>query len=278
MSMRSTWSGYLGFGLVQAPVKLYKATDNHDIGFKRVHEGCGGHVGNKMYCKTCGAVPEPHQMVKGIERDGQMLVISDDEIVALEGEQGKQISILQFVPAEQIDPIWYEDVYYIGAPDGAKVYALLAESMETIGVVAVAQFTMRSKTKLATIRVLEGVLVLHTLRWADELRPPEVDGLGKSYTVAELKGAKALVQSMVEDFDPYAHKDEYQERLVELIDSKAGDMEFVIQETPAAIEEVGSLLAQLEASVAAKKKPAGKKPVAKKAPAKKAPARKRSVA
>lgn len=275
--MRSTWSGYLGFGLVQAPVKLYKATDNHDIGFRRVHDGCGGHVGNRMYCKECGAVPEPQEMVKGIERDGQMLVITEDEIAQLNEEQGKQIAILKFVPSGQIDPIWYEDVYYVGAPEGAKVYALLAESMESMDVVALAKFTMRSKTRLAMLRVMEGVLVLHTLRWVDELRAPEVPGLGKDFTAAELKGAKALVQNMIEDFDPNEYGDEYQERLVELIDSKVADIEFVVHETPEAIEEVSDLLAQLEASVAAKKKTGGKRPPAKKAPAK-AAARKKKVA
>jgi DNA end-binding protein Ku len=274
--MRSMWSGYLGFGLVQMPVKLFKATESHDIGFRQHHgPDCLGQVGQVRVCKDCGAAVDYGDIVKGIEHEGQTVILTPDDVDALKEEQGKQIEILQFVDAYEIDPMMYEQVYYLGAPDGPKVYALLVESMTQSGLVALARFTMRSKTQLAVIRVVEGVMVLHTLLWADELRDPEVPGLGKNYTAAELKAARAVVDSMVAPFDPTAHRDDYRDRLAELIEARAGDIEFVVHE-PEAVEEVSDLLAALEASVA--RHPAGKKKAAKKAPAKKAAARKKRVA
>jgi len=268
----------VGFGLVQMPVKLYKTFDNHDIGFHQHHGGtseCLGAVGMVRVCKDCGEVVDYVDIVKGIEHEGSLVIVEADELEQLQDEQGKQIDILQFVQTSDIDPLMYETAYYIGAPDGAKVYALLIDSMERSGLMAVAKFTMRSKTQLAVIRVAEGVLVLHTLLWADELRAPEVPGLGKPFSAAEAKAAHAVVQSMVMPFDAAAHHDEYRERLGELIEAKAGDVEFVARSMPEATEEVSDLLAQLEASVA-RKTPA-KKVAAKKAPAK-AAARKKKVA
>lgn len=281
--MRSSWSGFLGFGMVQAPVKLYKAVDDHDIGFHQHHAGeCLGRIGLVRTCKDCGEKVEYADIVKGIERDGTLVIVDGDDLAQLVEEQGKQIEILQFVPVTDVDPILYETSYYVGAPDGGKVYALLAECMSAQNLVAIGKFT-RSKTQMCALRITQGVMVLHTLLWPDELRAPEVPGLGKSYTAAELKGAKSLVSAMIGTFDPEEYHDEYTERLDELIDARAGDMEFVPRAAVAAREDVSDLLAQLEASVAAKSKKPGRAPAKaapKKAPAKKAAptARKKRVA
>lgn len=294
--MRSMWTGHIGFGLVQVPVKLYKATESHDQEFHQHHgPTCLGRIGYAKLCKDCGAVVDYDDIVKGTEVEpGRVVIINEDDLASLETEQGKQIEILSFVEAAEIDPVMYEGTYYLGGgevgrnkmPLPSKPYALLANAMQEAGLVAMARFTMRTKTRLAAIRAVPGpesiVLVLHTLVWPDELRQPEVPGLGAKYTKAEMKAASMVVESMVDKFDPTRFVDTYQMRLVELIEARTEDAEFVI-ERPADLDgdAAGDLLAQLNASIArhpasvgrkrapARKAVPAKKPVARKAPVKK---------
>jgi DNA end-binding protein Ku len=280
--MRSMWSGHLGFGLVQVPVKLFKASESHDIGFHQHHgPECHGRIQMLRSCKDCGAVVDYGDLMKGIEVEGTTVILTGDELADLADEQGKQIEITKFVDATEIDPIMYENSYYIGAPNGERAYALLREAMSESGLLAIARVMLRSKTQRCAIRVVDDHLVLHTLLWPDELREADVPGLDGKVKPAELKAARMLVESMVGAFDQDEDRDEYTERLRELIDAKASDQEFITHAAPeeADLGEVEDLLAQLEASVA--RHPAGKKkaPAAKKAPAKRAaPKRRRNVA
>jgi DNA end-binding protein Ku len=267
------WSGYLGFGLVQVPVNLFKATEDHDIGFHQYCPHCQERVGRQNVCKGedgsgCGAVVEHGDILRGIEVDNQLVIVSDEELDSLGDELGRQIEILEFVDASEIDPVMFEASYYVGAPDGAKPYALLAASMAKTGLTAIARFTMRTKTKLAAIRVVEDRLYLHTLMWPDEVRSAtDVPGTTAAYTAAELRAAVRVVKDKVGKFDPDAYVDRYQERLVELLDAKAAGEKWVTEPATQLDATVDDLLAKLEASV--KRHPAGRK----RAPAKKAPAK-----
>jgi DNA end-binding protein Ku len=277
------WSGMLGFGLVQIPIMLFKATDDHDVGFNQFHgPDCLGSVGRKMYCKKCQAEVDNGGILRGKEVDGKLVIVSDDELAQLEGEgNNKQIEILQFVDRTEIHPIMYESSYYVGTAVASKAYALLAQSMVARDLFAVAQFTLRTKTTRAALEVLEQkmpdgevrqLLVLHRLRWPDEVRAPEVPGLGGDFSAAEMKAALQVVESYVDKFNPDTWVDEPQRRLKELIAAKVAGAPFVAE--PAVdldATEVDDMVAQLQASI--RRHPAGKK-----RPARKAPARQRRTA
>ena len=272
--MKSMWTGSVGFGMVQIPVKMYTATESHDVGF-HWHHGpkCLGRVGyGPKVCKECQRTVAEDDILSGTEVDGKVVIIPDDDKVALQDEQGQQIEIVQFVDPAEIDPIMFEGGYYLGTVDGEKALALLTRTMVGSGLVAEARIMMRSKMRPAVLRVVDGVIYLHTLRWPDEIRAPEVPGLGGDFSAAELKAATKLVESMVGKFDPNELVDTYQVRLKELVAAKAGGARFVAKP---AVEldatEVDDMLARLEASIA--RHPAGKKKVPTKAPAKKAPAK-----
>ena len=273
--MRATWTGMLGWGMVQLPVKLFTATEDHDVGF-HWHHGpkCLGNVGLVKTCKKCLKPVDQGDILSGTEVDGNVVFVSDEEKASLEAAQGKQIEILQFVKAG-IDPIMFENSYYVGT-ESEKAYALLVQSMVALNVMGLARFTMRTKTRMAALRAVVRddrlVLTLHTLRWPDEVRVPEVPGLGGDFNTAALRMAKKVVQSMVGEYDPEASIDTYQAKLRELLDAKVEGAEFVVE--PAVeldASDVKDVLAQLEASIRAH--PAGKKKVPTKAPAKKAPAK-----
>lgn len=253
--MKAMWTGQLGFGLVNMPVKLYKATDSHDIELHQyvvTNEGIH-RVGRKNIDLETGATIDYADIVSGAEVDDQIVVVTKDERASLDQEAGKFIEIEQFVEASEIDPLRYDAGYYLGANKGGeKPYALLVHSMVNSGLVAVAQFTLRGRTQRAVIRVADGRLVLHTLLWADEIRPATELTVTASFSEAEQAAAELLVESMVGKFDPDAHSDTYQERLAELIAAKAAGVEFEIPKTMVATDDVSDLLAKLEASIVKK--------------------------
>jgi DNA end-binding protein Ku len=291
------WSGQLGFGLVQFPVKLYTATSSHDVGFNQFHgasvgrskKPCLGQIKYVKTCATCANVVPQDDIARGVPINGGVVVVSDEEIESLEHEgDSKLIQVLMFVDQAEIDPVQFEKSYFVGAagPPTAKVippskpYALLAEAMVGKGLVAIVKWTLRNKSRRAVLRVVDGVIYLHTLYWPDEVREPEVPGLGGDFTAAEMHAATTLVEAMVGKWDPDDEQlvDVAQMRLKELIDAKAAGEPFQIEPTIDLDEtEVGDLLAKLKASARAASKtrhPAGKKIPAKKTPATKAPVRK----
>ncbi|HNA51925.1 MAG TPA: Ku protein [Mycobacterium sp.] len=299
--MRSIWKGSIAFGLVNVPVKVYSATEDHDLKFHQVHAKDNGRIRYKRVCEVCGEVVEYRDIAKAYESDdGQTVVITDEDIATLPEERSREIEVLEFVPASEIDPLMYDRSYFL-EPDSksSKSYVLLAKTLAETDRVAIVHFALRNKTRLAALRVKDfskrDVMVVHTLLWPDEIRDPDFPGLDQEVEIkpAELKMAGQVVESMADDFHPEQFTDTYQEQLKELVEAKLqGGEAFSTEDQPAQLDEtedVSDLLAKLEASVrkrrsessdgsadghaAAKKAPARKAP-AKKAAAKKAPAKK----
>ncbi len=288
--MRSIWKGSIAFGLVNVPVKVYSATQDHDIKFHQVHAKDNGRIRYKRVCEVCGEVVEYGDLARAYESDdGQMVVITDDDIATLPEERSREIEVLEFVPASEVDPMMFDRSYFL-EPDSksSKSYVLLAKTLAETDRMAIVHFTLRNKTRLAALRVKDfgkrDVMVVHTLLWPDEIRDPDFPVLDQKVEIkpAELKMAGQVVESMAEEFNPDRYRDTYQEQLQELVDAKLeGGEAFTTEEQPKELDEtedVSDLLAKLEASVKARsgdKKPAKKTP-AKKAPAKKATAKKAS--
>ncbi|ORX05692.1 non-homologous end joining protein Ku [Mycolicibacillus trivialis] len=267
--MRAIWKGSIAFGLVNVPVKLYAATEDHDVKFHQVHAKDNGRIRYKRVCEVCGEVVEYRDIARAYEsEDGQAVIITDDDLANLPEERSREISVAEFVPADQLDPLLYDRSYFL-QPDGSstKSYVLLAKTLAQTDRVAIVHFALRNKTRLAALRVNDfgkrQVMVVHTLRWPDEIRDPDFPVLDKKVEIkpAELKMAGQVVESMAEDFHPEQYRDEYQEQLVELIEAKlAGGEAFTAEEKPTELDEtedVSDLLAKLEASVKSRPKKSG---------------------
>jgi DNA end-binding protein Ku len=288
--MRSIWKGSIAFGLVNVPVKVYSATEDHDIKFHQVHAKDNGRIRYQRVCELDGEVVEYRDIARAYESDdGQMVVITDDDISTLPEERSREIEVLEFVPASDVDPMMFDRSYFL-EPDSksSKSYVLLAKTLAETDRVAIVHFTLRNKTRLAALRVKDfgkrDVMVVHTLLWPDEIRDPDFPVLDKKVEIkpAELKMAGQVVESMAEEFNPDRYHDDYQEQLHELIEAKleGGEAFTTEEQQPKDLDEtedVSDLLAKLEASVKARSgdgKAPAKKTAAKKAPAKKAPAKK----
>ena len=284
--MRSIWKGSVAFGLVNVPVKVYSATEDHDLKFHQVHAKDNGRIQYKRVCTECGEVVEYRDIAKAYESDnGQTVVITDGDIATLPEERGHEIEVLEFVPAGQIDPMMYDRSYYL-EPDGksSKSYVLLAKALSETERVAIVHFALRNKTRLAALRVRDfskrNVMVVQTLLWPDEIRDPDFQSLDADVELRapELKMAEQVVDSMAADFHPEDFTDTYQEQLRELVEAKlAGGEAFATEDKPTRLddtEDVSDLLAKLEASVRKRREQAAAAAPAKKAPAKKAAAKK----
>ncbi|MCW2548752.1 MAG: Ku protein [Mycobacterium sp.] len=311
--MRSIWKGAISFGLVTIPVKLYSATEERDVSFHQVHREDGGRIKYKRVCTVDGEEVSYGDIAKGYDLGGgEMVILTDEDLAGLPLATSRTIDVLQFVPLEQVDPIYFAKSYYL-EPDrtGAKPYALLRDALEESGQVALVKIALRQREQLATMRVRDGVFVLETMLWPDEVRKPDFAFLDEEISVRpqELAMAGSLIETLAGDFDPSQYTDGYREALQAVIDAKVAGREVV---SPSEPEETGGavldLMAALRASVDAAKgrkgKPAAaedsddsddasdsdskkprsvakrspaKKPAAKKAAAKKAPAKRRSA-
>jgi DNA end-binding protein Ku len=287
--MRSIWKGSISFGLVNVPVKVYTATEDHDIKFHQVHAKDNGRIRYKRVCEVCGEVVEFRDIARAYDSDdGQSVIITDDDIATLPEERSREIEVLEFVPASELDPLLYDRSYFL-EPDGksTKSYVLLAKTLADTDRVAIVHFALRNKTRLAALRVKDfskrDIMVIHTLLWPDEIRDPDFPVLDKKVDIkpAELKMAGQVVDSMADDFSPDRYHDDYQDQLRELVEAKLeGGEAFTSEEKPKELDEtedVSDLLAKLEASVKARageSKAPEKKATAKKAPAKKTAAKK----
>ena len=276
---RAIWSGAISFGLVNIPVKLYSAVSKKTVRFHQIDSESGGRVRQKRVGPD-GEEIAYEQIVKGYEiGPDRYVTISPEELEALEPQKTRTIDIEDFVDLEQIDPIYYDHPYYL-APDtgAAKAYRLLVDAMEDSGKVAVARVVLRSKEHLVAIRPRDGALAMETMLFADEVIPPEsleelAAGDGDVQTSdRELAMANQLIDSLASDFEPEKYRDEYRERVLDLIERKAQGETIVIEEPEAEPEKVPDLMAALEASIASAKKPEkkAKKPAAKKKAAAKA--------
>jgi DNA end-binding protein Ku len=252
--MRSIWKGAVSFGLVSISVKLYSATEEKDIRFHQVHREDGGRIRYKRTCSACGKEVSYDDIAKGYDLGGgEMVILTDEDFEKLPLPTSRAIEVLEFVPAEQIDPILYAKAYYL-EPDGSatKPYVLLRDALtrtERVGIVKVA---LRQREQLAALRVRDDVLVLNTMLWPDEVRKPNFEFLDDDVDVrpAELAMAGSLIESMAGDFDPTEYSDNYRVALQQLIDAKVAGHQVVApeEEAPAPAGAV-DLMAALRASV-----------------------------
>ncbi|WP_194813918.1 Ku protein [Nocardia sp. XZ_19_385] len=281
--MRAIWKGSIAFGLVNVPVKVYTATEDHDIRFHQVHAKDGGRIKYDRVCTVCGKSVQYADIDKAYESpEGEKVMLTDEDFAKLPAAEKHEIPVLQFVPSEQIDPVLFEKSYYL-EPDSntPKAYVLLATTLEQIDRTALVHFTLRQKTRLAALRVRDGVLVLQTLLWPDEVRAVEFESLEDAAEPRpqEIKMAETLVATMSDDFDPDLYKDEYQIELKRLLDeaiaSGTGKVQSQPEAAPAEMDaEVVDLVAALQRSLEASGRRSASGNGAEKKPAKKAPAKK----
>lgn len=270
--MRSIWKGSIAFGLVNVPVKVYSATEQHDIRFHQVHAKDGGRIKYDRICQECGKSVQFADIDKAYDSpDGERVILTDEDFDKLPAAEKHEIPVLEFVPTEQIDPVLYDKSYFL-EPDSAspKAYVLLRETLEATERTALVHFTLRQKTRLAALRVREDVLVVQTLLWPDEVRAAEFTSLddAPSARPQEVKMATSLVESMSADFDPTEYTDDYQIELRKLIDETLANGGDKVVHTEAENEndsedaEVVDLVAALQRSVeaAGKKTKPGSKP------------------
>ncbi|MFC5997893.1 Ku protein [Quadrisphaera sp. GCM10027208] len=307
--MRAIWKGAVSFGLVNVPVRLYAATGEKDITFHQVHVVDGGRIRYKRVCSLDGEEVPYGEIAKGYETDdGELVTLTDEDFAQLPLKTSREIDVVEFVPAEQVDPILFAKTYYLEPEKSAlKPYALLREALVETDRMAVVKVALRQRETLAVLRVRDNVICLQTMLWPDEVRAADFEILESDVELRpqELKMAASLVESLAGDFQPEQFSDQYAEALRELIEAKVGAGE--VRRPQAEVEEEGAggqvvdLLTALQRSVeraragrggdaepaaeeppaakaaarksAAKKAPA-KKAATKKAPAKKAPAKK----
>jgi DNA end-binding protein Ku len=306
--MRSIWKGAISFGLVSIPVKLYSATEERDVSFHQVHREDAGRIRYKRVCQTCGEEVQYSDIAKGFELpSGEVVVLTDDDFADLPLSTSRAIDVLEFVPLEQVDPIYFAKSYYL-EPDaaGAKPYVLLREALEDSGRVALVKVALRQRESLATLRVRDGVFVLEMMLWPDEIREPAFGFLDDDIDVRpqELQMAQSLIETMAGDFAPEQYADNYREALQALIDAKVAGREVVapaepVTDTGTVVDLMAALRASVEAAregrgadkavapstgrkaagkAAGKAAPAAKKSAGKKSAAKKPPAATKAAA
>lgn len=221
--MRSIWKGAVTFGLVNVPIKVYSATEDHDVSLHQVHHKDGGRIRYQRTCEICGEVVAYSDIDRAYDDGDRTVVLTKDDIASLPAEKSREITVVEFVPSEQVDPITFDKAYYL-EPDSSspKAYVLLRQTLEQTDRTAIVQFSLRQKTRLAALRVRGDVLVLQTLLWADEVREAAFPSLDESVKISdkEMKLSAALVDSFSSDFDPSEFRDDYQEELRTLIDAK----------------------------------------------------------
>ncbi len=256
---RAIWSGSLSFGLVNVPVGLFSATQDKTIHFNQVEAGTSDRIRYKKVNERTGREVDNAKIVKGFNLgDGSYVLLTDDELAAADPERSRNIAIVDFVEAAEIDPLLYRNGYYL-APQGEgarQAYALLREAMLRESKVAVAELVMRNKEYLVTVRPHEkdNVLVMHTLYYSDEVRSPEEELPNlpgeETFTDRELAIASQLIDAMTSPWDPEQYHDTHRQRVEELVASKHEGREIVL-EAPAPAPKVVDLMAALEASVKA---------------------------
>jgi len=275
MPPHSIGSGTLSFGLVSIPVRMFTAASSQSVSFNQLHEKCGGRIRQQLLCPTCNEVVERSSLVKGYEfAKDQYVRFTADELKQLEDESTQSIDITEFVPLEEVDPIYFEGGYYLG-PDkgGGKAYRLLADAMKKSDRVALAKFVMRGKENLVLIRAHQEGLMLHTMYFADEVRDfGEIDK-GRDATIksAELDLAQRLIEDLSSaKFEPGKYHDEYRGRVLSVVEAKVEGKEIVAADPQVQRTQVIDIMDALKQSLEGRSaKTAEKKPAAK---AKRAPA------
>jgi len=261
--MRAIWKGAVSFGLVSVPVKLYSATESKDISFRQVHAKDGGRIKYQRVCSIDGEEVEYADIAKGYEtEDGEMVILTDEDMSSLPAESSREISVEKFVPSEQIDPMLFEKSYYLEPEKtGAKPYALLREALEAADRMALVTVSLRNRMSLAVLRVRDDVIVMQTMMWPDEIRKPDFGSVDTSEAKpAEVKMATMLVDTLAGDFDADEYEDDYRGAVEALVKAKieGGEVKRT-PETKKSSGEVVDLLAALQRSVDAAKTARGEK-------------------
>ncbi len=262
--MRAIWSGSITFGLISIPIKLYTAVGRKDsISLHLLHEKDGEQIHYKRVCEK-GHEVDWDDIIKGYEyKKGRWVTFTDEELDSLETESVRAVDVQSFVPAEQIDPIYFDKTYYIGPEEGGtKAYRLLVEALEDEGLVGVSKVAIREKEHLAAIRITDGEMILHTMHWPEEIRDRDFKTPSKRIKVndRERKMARQLIRQLAGDFEPDQFEDELHKAMKKLVKRKVEGKDVVV---PEPVEEeaapgVVDLMEALKRSVAAAK--AGRKP------------------
>jgi DNA end-binding protein Ku len=293
---QAIWTGSISFGLVTVPVRLVSATRSQDVRFNQLEAATGSRIRYRRVSEQTGEEVPNDQIVKGYElENGHYVLLDNDELSALKPSASRMIEIEDFVDLSEIDPVYFEQPYYlVPDKDAAKAYRLLSRIMEDENKVAVGRFVLRSKEALVAIRPIDGMLCLETMRYADEVLAVDrelVDSQPEP-SERELEMARQLVDTLSGTFDPEKYHDEYREEVLALIERKAAGEDIVAPATPEEPAKVLDLMAALEASLArtgakqtgggsaterAATKRAATKTAAKKAAAKKAPVKKKAA-
>jgi DNA end-binding protein Ku len=282
MPPRALWTGTISFGLVNVPIRLYPAVSEHTLHFKLVHERDGGAIGYQKVCKAEDKPVPDDEIVKAFEvKKGELVPLTDEDFESVRVEGMRTIEISDFVPEDEIDPLFFARSMYVGAQEGGeKVYALLVRAMEEAGLAAIARFVMRERQHIGCLRVHDGALVLEQLHFADEIRPiDEVRPKAIKVDPKELKMARQLIDAFAGSFDPEKYRDTYRDALMKVIKAKQSGKEVVHaaeeEREPTTTDLMEALRASIEASKGggATRKSA---PRAKAAPKRKAAAKTRS--
>ena len=260
--MASIWKGAVSFGLVNVQVKIHPATQDNDVSFRQVHNEDGGRIRYKRFCEICGTQVEYRDIAKAYEAsNGQVVTISDAELQTLPAGRSREIEVIEFVPAEDVDPILFDRSYYLEPDPGAvRPYILLREAIKRTDKTAIAHVALRTKTRLAALRVYKDVIVLQTMLWEDEVREPAFAVLREAdieIRDQELKMAASLIETLESEFDPEQYSDEYRKELLILLEKKLESGEDVVSypddgqagEPVAVSGNVVDLMAALQASI-----------------------------
>lgn len=251
--MHTMWKGSISFGLVNIPVKMFAATEDKDIKFRYIHKTCSTPVKYEKVCPACDKEIQPDEIATGYEYEpGSFVVMKDEDFDSIKPEMTKSIEITDFVLLKEIDPIYYHKTYYLSPQDtGGKAYNLLREAMNQTNKIAVARIILRDKQSLAVVRVYKNILVLETIFYPDEVRSSaQIPGIPETANVneAELKIANQLIDNLTVEFNPEKYKDDYREKLIDVINKKVEGKE-VVRKPDVQKQNIIDLMQALQASV-----------------------------
>ncbi len=272
MAARSLWNGAIRFGLVNVPIKVYGAASSQQIRFKELHEKDAAPLEHRRLCSKEEKEIPFDEVVRGYETSpGRYVVLTKEEIEAPARERGKTIDLEDFVPADEIDPVFYDTPYWLGPQKGAEeAYSVLLAALEKTDLVGIGRFVLRTREQLVALHPADGALRIETMRFHDEVVEPEdmdIPEPQKEVSDKEAKMADQLIASLEADFDPADYEDTYRERVLEVVEAKAAGRPITVAD-PVSDDGGTDLMALLEQSVEGSKRGKKSKPKAKKAKAK----------
>ncbi|MGI8434677.1 MAG: Ku protein [Nocardioidaceae bacterium] len=259
--MQAIWKGTISFGLVSIPIKVYSATEERNISFRQVHEADGGRIRYKRVCEVDGDEVPYSDIGKGYELpDGRMVILTDEDFAELPLPSAKSIDVLEFVPIEPVDPLFFAKAYYLGVDGGvgAKPYVLLRDALSKTGQCALVKVAIRTRETLALLREKDGALVLQTMLWPEEVRNSDFAAPDDSIKIREqeIAMAESYISTLRGNFEPERYHSEYREALERLVEAKSSGLPMpeVEEDDPGETAQVVDLVAALRASVDAAKK------------------------